>query len=93
MLGAELSTYQDFHLQAPVDLKVVCFALNQVTGDAAVARGHLPPVGRLLKFNRPSQVDKSACNMMLPGSPAGRQLFNLSVDRIDYVSLRPLGFV
>lgn len=74
MLDAELSTYQDFHLQAPVDLKVACFALNQVTDDAAVARGHLPPAGRLLKFNRPSEGDKSACNITLPGSPAGRQL-------------------
>ncbi|MNE63264.1 hypothetical protein D3C80_1586060 [compost metagenome] len=37
-LGAELDASEGFHLLAPVNLNVVCFALSNVKGDAETAR-------------------------------------------------------
>jgi glutamate/tyrosine decarboxylase-like PLP-dependent enzyme len=38
LLGAGLDASEGFHLLAPVNLNVVCFALSNVEGDAAAAR-------------------------------------------------------
>ncbi|MGO4742415.1 pyridoxal phosphate-dependent decarboxylase family protein [Serratia quinivorans] len=38
LLGAELTASEGFHLMAPVNLNVVCFALKNIEGDAVAAR-------------------------------------------------------